>query len=202
MQLDYLEFTFVGTFEGASFPLKYTDTRTLNPTVGSLQLGTFRHQCLKGEITKPRQLDRYNCPPSFRRDHEDYYISRLESPWSCEEGDSSTIKNIPFHIVNVFNGRLLGLDADSGEMVVNTPTGDDDQKWTFVPSCDGDVVLTNLGSSSAVKLSYNRKEKTISKDQTFALNSKRKGLQWEEEVKYEKITGNPWKRYQWEMIRA
>merc|ERR1712079_353840 len=122
------------------------------------------------------------------RDHEDYYISRRESPWSCEEGDNSTIKDIPFHIVNVFNGRLLGLDADSGEMVVNTPTGEDDQKWTFVPSCDdGDVVLTNLGSSITVKLSYNREEKTLSKDQTFALNSKR-GLKWDSKVAYVKET--------------
>ena len=98
----------------------------------------------------------------------------------------------------MFNGRLLGLDADSGEMVVNTPTGDDDQKWTFVPSCDGDVVLTNLGSSSTVKLSYNREEKTLSKDQTFALNSKR-GFKWDSKVAYEKESGNPWKRYRWEM---
>ena len=131
--------------------------------------------------------------------YEEYYISRLESPWSCEEGDSSTIKDIPFHIVNVFNGRLLGMDADTGEMVVNTPTGGDEQKWTFVPSCDsGDIVLTNLGSSGAVKLSYNREEKTLSKDQTFALNSRR-GFKWDNKVQYEKETGNPWKRYQWEM---
>ena len=135
--------------------------------------------------------------------YEEYYISRLESPWSCEEGDSSTIKDIPFHIVNVFDGKVLEMDPESGEMVVNTPTGADSQKWTFVPSCEGgEVSLTNLGSSAVVQSTYNSKDKTFSKDQTFAFNAKRGGLRWEQELKYLKGTKNPWKRFQWEMKRV
>ena len=173
----------------------FTDSRKLNPTLASLQRGTFREECLKNA--------RPSCPPSFVRDHEDYYISRLESPWSCEEEASSLIKDIPFHIVNVFDGKVLGMDSESGEMVVNTPTGGDSQKWTFVPSCKGgEVSLTNLGSSEVVQSTYNWKNKTFSKDQTFAFNAKRGGLKWEQELKYLKGTKDPWKRFQWEMKRA
>ena len=185
----------IGSFEGASYPLVFTDSRKLNPTLASLQRGTFREECLKNA--------RPSCPPSFVRDHEEFYISRLESPWSCEEEVSSLIKDIPFHIVNVFDGKVLEMDPESGEMVVNTPTGGDSQKWTFVPSCEGgEVSLTNMGSSEVVQSTYNWKNKTFSRDQTFAFNAKRGGLKWEQELKYLKGTKDPWKRFQWEMRRA
>merc|ERR1739841_280377 len=80
------------------------------------------------------------CPLSFRTAHEDYYISRLESPWACDE-EGSTLETIPINIVNSKYGKMMGLNSDIGASEVSS----DNTLWTFRPSCDGGVELTNIG---------------------------------------------------------
>ena len=66
----------LGSFDGASYPIVFTDSKELNPTTTSLRTETFREECLK-------VLGQELCPPTFKTDHENYYLERLQSPWNC-----------------------------------------------------------------------------------------------------------------------
>jgi len=182
------------SFEDATYPLIFTDNKKLNPTINSMDTDSIRGWCL---THKPKL-----CPPEFKIDHEDYYIGRLESPWFCFEEDT-TLEKIPVNIINPYNGKVLEINRDSGSIAVAPANAESNQKWTYKPSCDGGVMLTNLETSETISLTYSQKEGTLmNEDGLFALNSRR-GLKWVSEVKYlADQPQTPWKRYQWETKRV
>ena len=182
------------SFEDATYPLIFTDNKKLNPTINSMDTDSIRGWCL---THKPKL-----CPPEFKIDHEDYYIGRLESPWFCFEEDT-TLEKIPVNIINPYNGKVLEINRDSGSIAVAPANAENNQKWTYKPSCDGGVMLTNLETSETISLTYSQKEGTLmNEDGLFALNSRR-GLKWVSEVKYlADQPQTPWKRYQWETKRV
>ena len=114
-----------GLILDATYPLVFTNNLKADPTVQSLQRMTFRKECLRGLTSVPQPT---NCPLIFKTAHEDYYISRLESPWACDE-EGSTLETIPINIVNSKDGKLMGLNSDTGAAEVSS----DNTLWTFVP---------------------------------------------------------------------
>ena len=142
------------------------------------------------------------CPLSFKTAHEDYYISRLESPWACDE-EGSSLETIPINIVNSKDGKLMGLNSDTGAAEVSS----DNILWTFRPSCDGVVELTNLGTGAILTTWIHDPEKMTFMDQEtgkFAISTKRKGLKWMD-IQYLvdwPWSNTPWGRYRWEIKRA
>merc|ERR1712098_907003 len=155
--------------------------------VATLETDTIREECIRYKAKE--------CPPEFKLDHEDYFISRLESPWSCYEEDSP-LEKIPINIINPKNGKVLEISGDSGSFAVASANGGNSQSWTYKPSRDGGVLLTNIETSETTSFTYNQKEGTLmNEDGLYALNSK-KGLKWVTEVKYlADQPQTPWKRY-------
>ena len=142
------------------------------------------------------------CPLSFKTAHEDYYISRLESPWACDE-EGSSLETIPINIVNSKDGKLMGLNSDTGAAEVSS----DNILWTFRPSCDGGVELTNIGTGGILTTWTHDPEKMTFMDKKtgkFAISTKKKGLKWMD-IQYLvdwPWSNTPWERYRWEMKRA
>ena len=110
------------------------------------------------------------CPAEFRRGHEDYYISRLESPWNCSDSTSSLI-HIPVRLVNLKAGHVFTVDPASGLLgLASKPT--DADRWTYRPGCDsqqrsgqyggaGGVELTHLTTGTTAHLAYQADSKLL-----------------------------------------
>jgi len=141
-----------GSYGDVSYPLVFTDSKKAKPTIGNVQTENLRDNCLR---YFPDQ-----CPPEFKRDHEDYYIGRLESPWGCQE-EGSTLDSIPFHIKNVKDGKMLQIESETGNFEVAQPNEADSQKWIFKTSCEGGVVLTNMATSTTSTWTFNPVTKTL-----------------------------------------
>ena len=80
---------FLGSYSDASFPLVFTNNKKANPTISSTEEEKFRENCVR--------TDSNQCPPEFKRDHENYFLGRLESPWGCQE-EESTVDSNPIKI--------------------------------------------------------------------------------------------------------
>ena len=164
----------------------------------------------------------------------DLFISTLISPWYNEDLDNelSILKDIPFHVVSMKDGKMLEMDEDTGKLGVGDPSGEDNQMWTFLPNewdQQGEAYLFNLGGyeypegtySPWVDVvyhnyeyleEYNTKTLMVRKigDEyngwgydSYAFNSKRKGGS----IKYQPLQymndgWTPWTRFQWQMVRA
>ena len=195
----FTDFLLVGSTSSPTYPLVFTNNLKANPTTAGIQRDTFRSECLKGSRTQGPEV----CPPSFRKDHEDFYLSRLESPWACDE-EGSTLDSIPFVIVNAKDGKMLTLNLETGDVeAVKDPSIG--HLWTYKLLCDGGVDLTNVDATSTVSAwSYNPEEKAFVDRETglYAMSTKRKGLQWLAPRYLADQPDIPWARYQWEIRRA
>ena len=160
---------------------------------------TFRAECVKGWAKDGTHPSLEECPPTFRTIHEDYYISRLESPWACGE-EGSTLETIPINIVNVKDGNTLGVNTETGAIEVSA----DNTIWTFRPACEGGVELTNTGTGATITWSHDPDQMTFMDKETelFAMSTKRKGLQWMPLQYLADKPNSPWERYQWQVKRA
>ena len=97
----------------------------------------------------------------------------------------------------------MGMNSDTGAAEVSS----DNTLWTFRPSCDGGVELTNIGTGAIITTWTHDPVKMTFIDQEtgkFAISTKKKGLQWMD-VQYLKDwpwSNTPWGRYRWEIKRA
>ena len=98
-------------------------------------------------------------------DHDlDYYLGRLEDPWTCE-GKESPLSNVLFNIKNVGSGLFLLTDW----LTQKKQTGSADQsnspeymQWTFWNNCDGTFGLMNMGTIETYgPLMYDPETKTL-----------------------------------------
>jgi len=195
-EYSWLGYSNIGSLESASFPLVFTENKKANPkisgTAGHFEGMTLRSVCLK--------MDPSKCLSKFRHDHEAYYLGRLESPWGCDE-DGSTIESIPLTIRNMKDGKVLQINRETGNIEIAEPTDGDNQKWTFKPSCEGGVELTNIDTLTTSRWTYDPVYKTMESGDGFAKSSKQNGLVWWQEVQFVSGTKNPWLSMQWEIIR-
>ena len=97
---------------------------------------------------------------------------------------------------------MLQINIETGNVEVAQPSNGDNQKWTFKPSCEVGVVLTNIATSATSSWIFSPDVKTLWNENGFAQNTKRKGLIWAAEVQYLRGTTNPWLYMQWEIVRA
>ena len=101
-------------------------------------------------------------------DHDlDYYLSRLEDPWTCE-GKESPLSNVLFNIKNVGSGLFLLTDWLTQEKRAgwwyesNSP---EYMQWTFGDNCDGTFWMMNMGTIEEWgPLMYDPETKTLSAD--------------------------------------
>ena len=197
--LSFEKFFIIGSIGVPTYPLIFTNNLKANPTTAGIQRDTFRSECLKGSTTQGPEV----CPPSFKRDHEDYYLSRLESPWNCDE-EGSTLVSIPFVIVNAKDGKLLTMNLETGdvEAIKDATRG---HQWTFKPLCGGGVELTNVDAGTSVSAwAYNPEERAFVDRESglYAMSTKRNGLKWLAPRYLADQPNMPWARYQWEIRRA
>jgi len=197
-----------GSLAEAQYPLVFTDNKKLKPHRATFSTTNLRDACIRfGSI---------ECPPEFRRDHEDYYISRLESPWNCSDPASSLV-NIPVRLVNLKEGHVLTVDPATGQPgLTTTPT--DADRWTYRPGCDsqqrsgmfggeGGVDLTHLTTGTTLHLSFQTESKLLTGQAGIAYAMKkrappRRELEWADEARYLAGTRKPWDNYQWQIERA
>ena len=97
---------------------------------------------------------------------------------------------------------MMQVNSETEMVGVGRPADGDNQKWTYKPSCEGGVVMTNLATDTTNVWTYNAKDKTIWNGSGFAMSTKRKGLQWNPNLQYQAGTKKPWQRYQWEITRV
>ena len=97
----------------------------------------------------------------------------------------------------------MQVNTETGLVEVAPSSGEDNQKWTYKPNCEGGVTLTNVGTATTFNWSYDTKEKTLmNEDGQFAYSAKRY-FSWEATVRYLRDAPNkPWKRFEWDMMRA
>ena len=100
------------------------------------------------------------------------------------------------------DGKVVQVNKETGKIEVAKPSDGDKQKWTFKPSCEGGVTLTNMGTISTMTWTYDLVYKTVESGDGFANSSKQNGLKWWQEVQLLKGTKNPWLSMQWEINRA
>ena len=98
------------------------------------------------------------------------------------------------------DGKVVQVNKETGKIEVAKPSNGDNQKWTFKPSCEGGVTLTNI--DMAITWTYDPVFETMESQDGFVLSSRQKGLTWWSEVQLVEGTKNPWLTMQWEINRA
>lgn len=194
---------FEGSYDNVSFPFVFTDNKKLNPTVATFRQSKQRDACFKKQGSGlPSGANQ--CPPEFKKDHEDYYISILEKPWGINPEEGCTLDSIAIKIRNVEDGNMLQINGNSEIMEVGNPNDSEYQKWTYKTTTEKGVVLINMANSDETDFVYNSIEKTLwSRNQNgFAKSSLNMGLKWTSDVSYIPGTNKPKERFQWEAIRA
>ena len=98
---------------------------------------------------------------------------------------------------------MLQVNTETGTVEAGSLSGEDNQKWVYIQTSEGDVTLENVGTTTTYNWIYDTKQKTLmNEDGHFAYSSKR-GLVWEPNVRYLKDSPTtPWQRNQWEMKLA
>ena len=113
------------------------------------------------------------------------------------------MEDIPVNIVNLQDGKMMGMNSETGDAEVSL----DNTLWTFRPSCDGGVELTNIGTGATITTWTHDPEMMTFMDRetgNFAKSTRGEGLQWRE-VTY--LEDSPWsntprERFRWEIKRA
>ena len=137
----------------------------------------------------------------FKRDHEDFFLGRLDSPWGCQE-EESTVDSILIKIKNVKDGKMLQINIENRNFEIAQASELDNQIWTLSPSCGVGAVLTNLATTSTGHWEYSPELKTMKNENGFIQNHKRKSLKFAPAVRYERGSISPWLTMQWEAVRA
>lgn len=184
---------FDGSYSDASFPIVFTNNKKANPTRSSTSEDKFREKCVGPKSNQ--------CPPEFKRDHEDYFLGRLESPLGCQE-EESTVDSIPIKIKNVKDGKMLQINMETGNFEVAPASAADNQMWTLTPSCGAGAVLTNLATSFTSNWEYSPEIKTLRNEAGFVQNHKRRGLIFAPAIRHRRRSNTPWYTMQWEIVRA
>ena len=165
-----------------------------NPTISSTSEDRFRENCVSTDETD-------QCPPEFKRDHEDYFLGRLESPFGCQQKES-TVDTIPIKMKNVKDGKMLQINTETGNFEIAPASETDNQMWILTPSCGVGAVLTNLATSSASSWEYNPERKTLRNEDGFVQSHKKRGLIFAPAVRHRRRSNIPWYTMQWEIVRA
>ena len=106
--------------------------------------------------------------------------------------------------MNVKDGKMLEVNIETGSVDVALSSGDNNQRWTYKPSCEGEVMvtLTNVGTSLTFNWTYDGKKKTLTNGDGLSAVSKKKSFNWEV-IKYlADSPATPWERFQWDIKRA
>ena len=112
------------------------------------------------------------------------------------------MENIEFNIINVKDGKLMQVNLETGSVDVALPSGDDNQKWTYKPSCEDDVIVTNVGTSMIFNWTYDSQKQTLTNNDGLSAVSWKKSFNWEA-IKYlADSPTSPWNRFQWNIKRA
>ena len=113
------------------------------------------------------------------------------------------MKNIEFHIINGKNGKMLQVNTETGTVEAGNSSGEDNQKWVYIQTSEGEVTLENVGTTTTYNWIYDTKQKTLMNEEGHFAYSSKKGFVWERNVRYLKDSPTtPWKRNQWEMKLA
>ena len=112
------------------------------------------------------------------------------------------MENIEFNIINVKDGKMMQVNIETGSVEAAHSSGEENQKWTYKPSCEGDVTLTNVGISTIFNWTYDSQKKTFTNSDGLSAVSWKKSFNWEAIRYLVDSPASPWNRFQWNIRRA